>query len=784
MSGAAVVLSLALCAEAQQANVHIGYVYPAGGQQGAAFEAVVAGQFLGDTQRIHVSGDGVRAEVVDLIRPISSRELNALRIEMDELLARRSVVRQDFRALETFRSFKNAKSIKKDEAKDDQEIEDLKKKYADAKWTAADEQRLAEVRRKMQAGVRRPANPAISELAVVRVTVAPDAAVGQRELRLATPIALSNPLVFHVGNLPEISEPASKNIAEQRSSIARTTSGPKNPTRQPDTQITLPAVVNGQILPGAADRFRFAAGRGQHLVVAVEARQLIPYIPDAVPGWFQATLALYDAAGKELQYDDDYRFHPDPVLHYEIPADGDYVVEIKDAIYRGREDFVYRITIGELPFVTSAFPLGGQAGTQTKLELTGWNLPARSLTVDDRTAPGIHPVASGRDKWGANSVPFAVDTLPECLEAEPTDPAQTSQSVTLPTIVNGRIGAPNDTDVFSFTGRAGSEVVAEVLARRLNSPLDSVLTLTDASGKQLAVNNDHDDKGAGLLTHQADSWLQVKLPADGTYQLRLSDAQHQGGAEFGYRLRISPPRPDFELRVAPCSISVRSGATVPLTVYAIRRDGFAGEIDIGLTDPPAGFTLSGGRIPAQQDQVRLTLTVPAASQESLIRLQLEGRALIQQQQVTHAAVPAEDMMQAFAYRHLVPAQELNVAVLGRAPVRPAVKILGELPVKIPAGGTARIRIGTLVGPMFRLVQLQLSDPPEGIGIESVTPSREGVDVVVSSDAAKVKPGLAGNLIVTASAKGQGSQGKAKLAAMPRNAMAATLPAIPFEITNP
>ena len=38
------------------------------------------------------------------------------------------------------------------------------------------------------------------------------------------------------------------------------------------------------------------------------------------------------------------------------------MIEINDAIYRGREDFVYRITIGELPFVTSIFPLGGPAG--------------------------------------------------------------------------------------------------------------------------------------------------------------------------------------------------------------------------------------------------------------------------------------------------------------------------------------------------------------------------------------------------------------------------------------
>ena len=51
------------------------------------------------------------------------------------------------------------------------------------------------------------------------------------------------------------------------------------------------------------------------------------------------------------------------------------MIEIKDSIYRGREDFVYRITVGELPFVTSVFPLGGPAGTPPKVELKGWNLP-------------------------------------------------------------------------------------------------------------------------------------------------------------------------------------------------------------------------------------------------------------------------------------------------------------------------------------------------------------------------------------------------------------------------
>ena len=76
-----------------------------------------------------------------------------------------------------------------------------------------------------------------------------------------------------------------------------------------------------------------------------------------------------------------------------------------------------------------------------------------------------------------------LDTLPECLEQKPNDSPQQAQRITLPVIVNGRIDRPGDRDVFRFEGRAGQEIVAEVYARRLDSPLDSVLQLTD-SGRQ------------------------------------------------------------------------------------------------------------------------------------------------------------------------------------------------------------------------------------------------------------------------------------------------------------
>ncbi|MBE3134046.1 MAG: hypothetical protein IMZ55_11270, partial [Acidobacteria bacterium] len=232
--GLAVVLAVAPAALAQQITPRVGYIYPAGGKQGATFEAVIGGQSLGGVANVYFSGTGVQATLVELIKPISTKELNDLRIKTDELLARKAVVRNDFKALENFRSFKNAKNIKDSSAADDKELEELKKKYAKATWTADDEKLLSEVRRKIATAVRRPANPAICELAVVQVTVAPDAEPGHRELRIAASSGLSNPLAFCVGQLPEFSEKATKTISEQKSTVARAAFEPKSRRTEPE----------------------------------------------------------------------------------------------------------------------------------------------------------------------------------------------------------------------------------------------------------------------------------------------------------------------------------------------------------------------------------------------------------------------------------------------------------------------------------------------------------------------------------------------------------------------
>ncbi|MCL4785691.1 MAG: hypothetical protein KJ070_02695 [Verrucomicrobia bacterium] len=722
------------------------------------FHVTVGGQFLDGVTNAYVSGEGVQATVIDFNKPMPQGQFNQLRDKLRELQDRKQAALRDRRRGEAQTSTNT--------------------------WSADDESMIEELRaRILKNPPNRHATPAIVETVTVKVAIATNAALGEREIRLGTPNGLSNPLAFRVGQLPEFSAPAAKppnpDVDRFRE---RTGRAPTNAPAKPELRVTLPATVNGQIMPGEVDRIHFKARKGQKLVVAASARALIPYLADAVPGWFQATLVLYDAKGKELAYNDDFRFHPDPVLFCEIPKDGEYTIEIKDAIYRGREDFVYRLTIGELPYLTSIFPLGGRVGEKVSVELKGWNLTANELTLDlAGPASGILPVSTRTEKWVSNTLPFAVNDLPECRETELNNEAAHAQAVTAPVIVNGRVDPPGDTDVFRFPGRAGDEIVAEIHARRLGSPLDSVLKLTDAAGNQLAFNDDSEDKGSGLNTHHADAYLRAKLPANGSYYLYLGDTTHQGGPEYAYRLRVGPPQPNFELRIVPSSINARGGATIPITVYALRKDGFTDDIALALKDAPGGFKLSGARIPANQDKVRLTATLPTDLRQEAVSLDLEGRASVQGREIVRPVVPADDVMQAFFYRHLVPAKELKVAVSGRWTQRASVRIVGETPVKIPAGGSVRVQLDAPARAFNDRLQLELSEPPEGISIKNISATPNGTEIVFAGDAKKVKPGLQGNLIVNAFAPRTEAAGKAKGPANQRRSALGTLPAIPFEV---
>jgi len=631
-----------------QSRPYIGFVYPAGGQQGTTFRVKLGGQAMDGITGAIVSGSGISARLVEYQKKIGPQDMQLLSQQLSEL-----------RKTKTKGGWKKKSS--------DDEMMMMSSGAATGKSSAgakddATRQLMERIQTRMREYVLRPASVSLASLAYLEITIAPDAPVGGRELRLVTLRGgASNPLPFHVGELPESSRKPMATAPFQvlgKEQLALR----KRPEHEIEDRVSIPCTVNGQIASGEINRYRFDARKGQRLVITTLARQLIPYLADAVPGWFQPVLALYDADGKELAYDDDYRFKPDPTIVYQIPKDGEYVFTITDAIYRGREDFVYRVTIGELPLITSIFPLGGRVGEPHPVKMKGFNLGDAELQQPAKDAgSGIQQIAANKDGFISNRVPFALDTLPEALDKEPNNTQAHAQKVTLPVIVNGRIDKGDDWDVFQFVGKAGDTVVAEVHARRLDSPVDSVIKLTDASGKLLAFSDDREDLGAGINTHHADSYFMAKLPANGTYYVHIGDTGRKGGEEYGYRLRISAPRPDFELRVVASSISVRQKNTAAVTVYAMRKDGFDGPININLKNPPPGFSAYPVTLGGAQYITRFSFKASSAT-DGPVNLTVQGSAKIGDKKVSHAAVASEDKMQAFLWRHLVPAQDLKVLV--------------------------------------------------------------------------------------------------------------------------
>ena len=694
-----------LVAEASSAwaqNQYIGYVYPAGGQQGSTFPIRLGGQGLAYVSDVAVSGKGVSVRLVDYYRSMGNQELGLLREQLNELQKKETTVSDVMAAKMAFFEFPklveppqvrglicpacgrlnplsatvcsncNANLEKPKTSKSSET--DAKNEPPKSEKEVAKQNLIERIQRRFAEDERTPAVGAHAELVFAEVTVAPDARPGRREIRVITQKGISNAMSFYVGQVPEVARKPMKTSQKQvlgKESLAQR----KRPPGEEEVRITVPCTMNGQIAAGEVNRYRFPASKGQRLLISAKARQLVPYVADGVPGWFQAVLRLHDANGKEVGYNDDFRFHPDPVLYVEVPEDGDYVLTINEAIFRGRESFVYRITIGELPFVANIFPLGGRVGEPVRIEMDGWNLGKATLAPPPQDAkPGHHLIAATNGKLVSNYVPFALDTLPECLDKESNDEPSRAQKVSLPIIVNGRADRPGDWDVFEVEGKAGETIVAEVHARRLGSPFDSFLKVTGSDGKIIALNDDHYDAGSGLNTDHADSYLMVKLPADGKYFIHLGDARRHAGKEYAYRLRISQPQPDFALHLIPSRIVIRSKASAAVTVYAIRKDGFDGPIKLSFKDLPEGLESSGATLAAKKEVVGLAVKTNLTEMEKPVNLAVVGSAKIGDRELVHEAVPAEDRMQAFLWRHLLPAENLPVLVYNSSYQPPADRV--------------------------------------------------------------------------------------------------------------
>ena len=254
------------------------------------------------------------------------------------------------------------------------------------------------------------------------LSIAPDAPIGLREVRIVGKHGTSTAWPFEVNHIQDIVETESNNSPESA------------------TTIELPTLVNGIVNPGGdEDYYVFEGIQGQRCVFSVNAYRL----NNVSQQFFNPTISVFDAKGVEIARSNGF-YSLDPLLDVTLPADGPYLLRIRDLLYRGNPDSVYRLTGGVLPYNTYLFPAGGTVPSKERrseeraetfhgpptppdpnliqcviggenLSKTDWQV---ELTPNEQ--PGLKQI---RTPYGI--FPFITDTHPQAIE-ENVKPHSTS----------------------------------------------------------------------------------------------------------------------------------------------------------------------------------------------------------------------------------------------------------------------------------------------------------------------------------------------------------------------
>jgi hypothetical protein len=427
-------------------------------------------------------------------------------------------------------------------------------------------------------------NLVTNNIVKAQVRLAPDCRLGEHHLRLRTTTGLSELRTFFVGAYPMVAEQEPNN----------------DPSRA--QKVPLNTTVTGVITSEDVDCFAVEARQGDRLSAEVEGMRLGRHV-------FDPRLAVLDAHGTVLADVDDTQLAlQDPFVSLVVPADGTYILRLREATYGGNDNCHYRLHIGAFARPTAVYPLGGKAGETLRLtffsEATGEFTQPVKLPPTPSEKFGLFAELDGLPTPSPNWI--RVSDFPNVLKVSPNRDREhaTFADLAPPLALNGVISHKGEEDWFRFSATKGVALDVDVYARRLGSPLDSVVEVCDAKGRSLVANDD----AAG-----ADSALKFAPPETTNYFVRIRDTLGEGGPGYAYRIEVTPVAPHLAVKipeVARNDTQSRQYVAVPrgnrfATLISAKRANFGGELVFGVEGLPPGVTMQADRMAANIDAMPL-----------------------------------------------------------------------------------------------------------------------------------------------------------------------------------
>lgn len=419
--------------------------------------------------------------------------------------------------------------------------------------------------------------PASDKEVKVKIAVAPDAALGNHALRVRTATGLSNLRVFSVVNEPIAEEVEPNNEIDAAQAIG------------------MGVCVHGVVQSEDVDYFVVEAKQGQRIVAEIEGLRL-------GRTFFDPFVAILDMQRFELAASDDTALlRADGACVATAPADGKYLIVVRESSFGGNGASDYLLHVGSFPRPSAVYPAGGRPGETIEAtwigpELAGVKtqvvLPSDGSKEYDavlQTPEGAAPSPNG----------MRVIDIPNALEVEPNDARETASAAQIPGAFNGVIERPGDVDFFKFAAEKGKQYDIRVYARKvLRTPLDSVITVRRANGGGVGSN---DDSGG------PDSYFRFNAPESEEYTLEIRDHLGKGDAHYVYRVEVTPVAatltmdlPEISRNTEP-NIVMHQGNRYGLLVAA-RRENFGGDVTFDIGNLPAGVRAEIFPIPGSFDR--------------------------------------------------------------------------------------------------------------------------------------------------------------------------------------
>ncbi|WP_442511254.1 hypothetical protein SH528x_002924 [Novipirellula sp. SH528] len=411
------------------------------------------------------------------------------------------------------------------------------------------------------------------------VAIADDVPPGRYEVRAIGRHGVSNPRAFWVSKLAVVDAAVSHDF---------------------DSATPLPT-----------DQWHSASSSGASIdfyaVELTETHALIHYRSQTIDSPMIGQLRLYNAAGEVVasaRGADGF----DPVLRLQDQPPGKCVLAVNEYLYRSGAEYLYQVSL--------------QSNANSEAAGAGVVLGAESATA---------------------------------LEIEPAAPPMFASSggaerIELPYQATWWFAPPGDENTFEFDATKGEVVAIDVISQRLGEPTDARVILDriqrDDAGvpsyQEVARSDDGQAVSDSMISLSTkDPSLLFTAPATATYRLTVRDLDIGTSLSEQQRfvLRVANPDPGFTLvasRVYPNkdvklarphgSKLFRGGGEL-VRVFAIRREGWAGPIEITAENLPAGIHCKPATIAANQTQTDLTLTAADDATAGVAPIRIVGRSI-------------------------------------------------------------------------------------------------------------------------------------------------------------